>query len=164
MIDKKLYINSMNKIQIKTWAFLSLATFIIFMLWCVADGTGNNLVIIGIGILVALIIFYGGAGRFEITKRPKSVEIKDSGVVLNQKLFHRTIFIPWQQILTINVYIGASDKIPASLYQDGTLWTIEGSFFQIARPIALQIREDYLKHVGHYPPRGRPGSIVGMTD
>jgi hypothetical protein len=130
--------------------------FLLAIALILTEGKGMTIVELGIVALMALILFYLFVGREEIAQRPKEVEIVDTGVVLHRRLLPGRKMVPWEEILSVNIYLGDPSKVGQEYLRDAYLWLKNERHYLITRPTALAMREAYRSRFGSYPLRGGP--------
>jgi hypothetical protein len=148
--------NPVNNSVVAFGSAIGLAGLIMGNLWAYVDGLFDWFSI-GVGIVIALLVFMAVPGRMEIIGRPKRVEVTDTGAIMHQKLGRKPVFVPWSAIVKLNFRPCApSERTWTS--RDGFLFVTEKKSFTLNWKIAEAIRERYWAQYGRYPPNESVGT------
>jgi hypothetical protein len=124
------------------------------------EGKGMPITGLALVALLFIAVFYLFVGHPEIVRRPKRIEIVETGVLLHRRVLPGSKMVGWDDILSVNVFIGDQSEISPEYYRMAVLWLKNKSYYNINRPSALAIREAHMAKFGSYPMRGMPGSLV----
>jgi hypothetical protein len=123
------------------------------------EGTGMSITGLAVVALLFIAVFYLFVGHPEIVRRPKRIEIVETGVLLHRRVLPGSKMVRWDDILSVTVYLGDPSEIDPEYYREAILLLKNKSYYNINRPSALAIREAHLAKFGSYPLRGRPGKL-----
>lgn len=94
-------------------------------------------------------------GRHEVAHSPRSAEITENEVLLTERLCHRVVLVPWNEMFSLSAFLGDQDAVQKKPHlRKATLTLKNGDLFELDRQIAPEIREAYRRQVGHYPVPG----------
>ena len=114
-------------------------------------------VIIVVGTMIALIIFYVGWER-EYIIRPKYVEILEDGVALHMRFGQGKKFVRYEQIKWLSLC--GSDQSIVHRFGDPDGYIGLGNKMKdihpIVHPLAIQVRDAYGRKLGKWPPQQNP--------
>ena len=148
--------NPVNTFIVAFGSAIGLAILIVGNLWAYVDGLFDWFSI-GVGVVLALMVFMAVPGRLEFIERPKRVEVTDAGAIMHQRLGRKPVFVPWSAIVRLNFWPCAPSERTWDI-RDGILFVTEKKSFTLNWRIAEAIRERYWAQYGRYPPNESVGT------
>jgi uncharacterized membrane protein len=146
------YHNPINRKEIAKWAVI--CGLVVLLAFATVFFTGGLIdwTVILFSIAVFIGLFYAQRGHHELAHNPRIAEITESGVLLTKRLLNRVVVVPWNEISSLSVFLGAQDDVRRKPHLgNAILYLKNGKFYELDRHIALEIRDAYQQHVGHYP-------------
>ncbi len=133
------------------WVFimysaLAALSFLIGLLMLPAEGI--KLVVPFMMFIFSAIFFFGTVYR-ELIHRPKSIIVRDDGVLMKFRIY-KPRFLRWENILFI-VDSGPPSQIIIGLDGDGALQPVNGHFYSMTYRAASEVKKAYYERTGGYP-------------
>lgn len=152
--------NPINRKGILLWAVIAVGGASLSLLLIVTEHGLRWFGVLASLLLAALVLLVGW--NIEMIRRPVSVEVVSSGIILHRRCHLKPISLVWNQFHSLNVCPDNSYAIDKWHLQDGFLFIDDKRYYTLHWHIAMAVREVYKQKVGRYPPNSYDAHAVDV--